>query len=173
MHGDANIRRGSLNRWLPMNHRELPELLEIEFEAIFPAGGRKQHDQRYTLHPIIRNFLDETVRERSVDGVTVNGFGWIMLETAKNPHIKTMNICKHVTAWFLRATARLPPGPKCEDVLYEQKTRQTTSLQAASYVAYACSYALGPDSEQRCAVQLEMIVHSKQRRRFRWRTLLG
>ena len=52
-----------------MNHRELPELselLEIEFEAILP--GRKQHDQRNKQHPIIRNFLDETVRERSVDG---------------------------------------------------------------------------------------------------------
>ena len=33
MHGDANIWLGSLKRWLPMNHRELPELLEIEFEA--------------------------------------------------------------------------------------------------------------------------------------------
>ena len=50
----------SLKRWLPMNHRELPELLEIEFEAILP--GRKQHDQRNKQHPIIRNFLDETVR---------------------------------------------------------------------------------------------------------------
>ena len=65
VHGDANIRLGSLKRWLPMNHRELPELLEIEFEAILP--GRKQHDQRNKQHPIIRNFLDETVREWSVD----------------------------------------------------------------------------------------------------------
>ena len=32
----------SLKRWLPMNHRELPEFLEIEFEAILP--GRKQRD---------------------------------------------------------------------------------------------------------------------------------
>ena len=61
VHGDANIRLGSLKRWLPMNHLELPELLEIKFEAILP--GRNQHDQRYTQHPIIRNFLDETVRE--------------------------------------------------------------------------------------------------------------
>ena len=49
-----------------MNHQELPELLEIEFEAILP--GRKQRDQRYTLRLIIRNFLDKTVRERSADG---------------------------------------------------------------------------------------------------------
>ena len=65
VHGYANILFGSLKRWLPMNHRELPELLEIEFEAILP--GRKQHDQRNKQHPIIRNFLDETVREWSVD----------------------------------------------------------------------------------------------------------
>ena len=51
----------SLKRWLPMNHRELPELLAIEFEAILP--GRKQQDQRYTQHRIIRKFLDETVGE--------------------------------------------------------------------------------------------------------------
>ena len=65
LHGNANIRLGLLKRWLPMNHQELPELLEIEFEAILP--GRNEHDQRYTQHPIIRNFLDETVREWSVD----------------------------------------------------------------------------------------------------------
>ena len=66
VHGNANIRLGSLKRWLPMNHRGLPELLEIKFEAILP--GREKHDQRYTQHPIIRNFLEETERERSVDG---------------------------------------------------------------------------------------------------------
>ena len=57
VHGNANIRLQIFKRWLPMNHRELPKLLEMEFEAILP--GRKQHDQRYTQHPIIRNFLDE------------------------------------------------------------------------------------------------------------------
>ena len=46
VHGDANIRLGSLKRWLPMNHQKLSELLEIEFEAMLP--GRKQHDQRYS-----------------------------------------------------------------------------------------------------------------------------
>ena len=65
VHGDANIRLGSLKRWLPMNHRELPELLEIEFAAILPE--RKQHDQRYTQHPIIRKNFNESVRERSVN----------------------------------------------------------------------------------------------------------
>ena len=66
VHGYANIQLGSLKHWLPMNHRELPELLEIEFEAILPGLidlGRKQHNQLYTQHPIIRNFPKETVRE--------------------------------------------------------------------------------------------------------------
>ena len=66
VHTNANIWLGSLRHWLPMNHQELPELLEIEFEVILP--GRKQHDQWYTKHLIFRNFLgDDTVRERSVD----------------------------------------------------------------------------------------------------------
>ena len=51
VHGNANILLGSLKRWLPMNHQELPELLEIKFEAILP--GRNQHHQLYTQHPII------------------------------------------------------------------------------------------------------------------------
>ena len=141
VHGDANIRLGSLKRWLPMNHRELPELLEIEFEAILP--GRNQHDQRYTQHPIIRNFLDETVREWSVDGKRI----WVdYVGNSKEPAHKNH---EYASTWFLRATVRLPPGRKFEDVLEDQKTRQTTSLQAASYIAYACTDALGPDSEHR------------------------
>ena len=73
----------SLKRWLPMNHRELPELLEIEFEAILP--GRKQHDQRNKQHPIIRNFLDETVREWSVDGKRI----WVVyVGNSKEPSHK-------------------------------------------------------------------------------------
>ena len=63
--GNANILLGLLKRWLPINRQELSELLEIEFEAILP--GRKQHDQRYTQHPNIQNFLDEIVRVLSVD----------------------------------------------------------------------------------------------------------
>ena len=44
VHGDANILLCSLKHWLPMYHQELPELLDIEFEAILP--GRKQHNPR-------------------------------------------------------------------------------------------------------------------------------
>ena len=64
---------------------------------------------------------------------------------------------EYASTWFLRATLRLPPGRKFEDVLEDQKTRQTTSLQAASYIAFACSDALGPDSENRRPVQVEML----------------
>ena len=141
VHGDANIRLGSLKRWLPMNHRELPELLEIKFEAILP--GRNQHDQRYTQHPIIRNFLDETVREWSVDGKRIR------VDYVGNSEEPAHKNHEYASTWFLRATVRLPPGRKFEDVLEDQKTRQTTSLQAASYIAYACTDALGPDSEHR------------------------
>ena len=57
VHGDVPIRLGSLKRW-PMNHPDLPELLEIAFEAILP--GTKQHGQRYAKHPTILKFLAET-----------------------------------------------------------------------------------------------------------------
>ena len=112
---------------------------------------------------------------------------------------------EYANTWFLRATVRLPPARKSEIwrcagrlkdtpdnvvascVLYRIRmlrcirarlrapARSPTSLQAVSYIAYACSDALGPDSEHRRAVQVSMIVYSKQRRRFRpWRgTLLG
>ena len=159
----ANIRLGLLKRWLPINHRKLPELLKIEFEAILP--GRKQHDQRYIQHLIIRIFL--YVRERSVAGKRIRRLLEIRVsysEIAKKLHIKAMNM---QTKAFC-ATVGLPFSRKFEDVLKDQKTRQT-SLQAASYIAYACSNALGPDSKHRAAraVQVEMLVHSKQRRRFR------
>ena len=68
VHGDANIRLGSLKRWLPMNHRELPELLEIEFEAILP--GRKQHNQvEPTIHTASHySKFSRRNRERMVGG---------------------------------------------------------------------------------------------------------
>ena len=102
-----------------------------------------------------------------------NGFGWITLETAKSPHIKTMNM--QTRRFCERRFACHLPGTwskiQLEDHL-DQKARQTTSLQAASYIAYECSHALGPDSEHPQAVQVEVIVPSKQRRRFRRGTLL-
>ena len=92
-----------------MNHLELPELLEIEFEAILP--GRNQHDQRYTQHPIIRNFLDETVREWSVDGKRIR------VDYVGNSEEPAHKNHEYASTWFLRATVRLPPGRKFEDVL--------------------------------------------------------
>ena len=123
VHGDANILLGSLKRWLPMNHRQLPELLEIELPR------RKQHDQRYTQNPIIWKFLDETVRELSVDGKRIRmDYVGDSNEPAHKNH-------EYASTWFLRATIRVPPGRIFEDVLGDQTTRQTTSLQAASLQA--------------------------------------
>ena len=79
-----------------MNHRKLPELLEIEFEAILP--GRNQHDQRYTQHPIIRNFLDETVREWSVDGKRIR------VDYVGNSEEAAHKNNEYASTWFLRAT---------------------------------------------------------------------
>ena len=53
------------------------------------------------------------------------------------------------------------------------RPKDTPGNVVASCILFACSDALGPDSEHRRAVQVEMIVHSKQRRRFRRETLLG
>ena len=46
------------------------------------------------------------------------------------------------------------------------RPKDTPGNVVASCILFACSDALGPDSEHRRAVQVEMIVHSKQRRRF-------
>ena len=62
-----------------MNHQELPELLDIEFKEILPR--RKQDYQQYTQHPNIQ-ILSTKQWENGL--WTVNGFGWITLETAKN-----------------------------------------------------------------------------------------
>ena len=35
LHGDVPIKLSQLKRWLPMNHSELPKLLEITFKAGF------------------------------------------------------------------------------------------------------------------------------------------
>ena len=53
------------------------------------------------------------------------------------------------------------------------RPKDTPGNVVASCILFACSDALGPDSEHRRAVQVEMIVHSKQWRRFRRETLLG
>ena len=42
--GDENIRLILLKHWLPINHPDLHELLEISFEAMLQ--GRNQDDQR-------------------------------------------------------------------------------------------------------------------------------
>ena len=53
----------------------------------------REENNTYTQHPIIRNFLEETVRERSVDGKWLLKIRVNYLEAAKNSHIKQC-ICK-------------------------------------------------------------------------------
>ena len=107
------------------------------------------------------------MREWSVDGKRIR------VDYVGNSEEPAHKNNEYASTWFLRATVRLPPGRKFEDVLEVQKTRQTTSLQAASYIAYACSDASRPDSEHRRPVQVAMIARSKQRRRFRRGAPLG
>ena len=51
----------------------------------------------------------------------------------------------------------------------DQEQRQATSLQAASYFAYACS----PDSDRPGTMQVEMLVHAKASKNIRRGTLVG
>ena len=79
VHGSANIRLGSLKCWLPMNYQKLPELLEIEFEAMLP--GRKKHDQRYSRIHTASDYskFSRRNRERTVGGRSGGlRWGWIL-----------------------------------------------------------------------------------------------
>ena len=95
VHGDVPIRLGLLKRWLPINHPDLPELLELAFEAILP--GRKQHNQRYTKHPTILKFLAMTTT--------------MPLDTSKRLLVDFCGTCEEpvhenherANTWFLRA----------------------------------------------------------------------
>ena len=102
VHGNEHICLGSLKRWLPMNHTDIPKLLEITFEAIFL--GRQQHDQRYTKHPTILKFLAETttIQSDTSKRLRVDFYG-----SSEEPYREN-----HVRAntWFLRAKVRLSAG---------------------------------------------------------------
>ena len=58
VHGYEHILLGSLKSRLPINHDNLPKLLEITFKVILQ--GRQQHNQWYTKDPTILKFLAET-----------------------------------------------------------------------------------------------------------------
>ena len=50
VHGCGKIGHNSLKQWLPMS--QIPGLLAIEFEPVYPGHG--QRDRRYRLHPAIK-----------------------------------------------------------------------------------------------------------------------
>ena len=134
-----------------MNHADLPELLEITFEAIFP--GRQQHNPRYRKHPTIPKFLAETTTMPShTSKRLLADFCGSSEEADCENHVRA-------NTWFCRAKVCLSSGRNFADVLKvlvkDQEQRQATSLQAASYFAYACS----PDSDRPGTMQVEMLVH--------------
>ena len=71
VHGDEHILLGSLKLWLPMNHLDLPKLLEITLEVILP--GRQQHNQRDTKHP---NMSGAGCSFANQSCIHLSSFGW-------------------------------------------------------------------------------------------------
>ena len=155
VHGDKNIRLDSLKLWLPINCPDLSELLAISFEAMVP--GRNQHDQLYTKHPIIQKFLAETTTTPSDTSkrLRVDFCGSIKERAHDN--------LEQANTWFLRARVCLSAGQNFAEVLKGIEQRRVTSLQAATYIAYACS----PESERPNTVQVEMLVHAKASKNIR------
>ena len=144
-----------------MNHADLPEVLEITFEAILP--GRQQHHRRYTKYPTGLKFLAETTTMPSDIGklLRVDFCGSSEEPDCENHERANMLFC--------RAKVRLSAGRNFADMLKDQEQRQATSLQAASYIAYACS----PDSDRPGIMQVEMLVHAKASKNIRRGTLVG
>ena len=99
----------------------------------------------------------------------VNRFGWIMLETAKNPHIKTINMQARVFA----CDCSLATWSKIRRCAGSPKDTPDNVVASCVFYSIRMLRSLGPDSEHWCPVQVEMIVHSKQLCHFRRRTLLG
>ena len=64
VHGCGKIGHRSLKQWLRMS--QIPWLLAIEFEPVYPGHGRR--DRRYRSHPAMKTFLDETSLIPSVEG---------------------------------------------------------------------------------------------------------
>ena len=73
---------------------------------------------------------------------------------------------ERANTWFLRAKVG---SRNFADVLKDREQRQATSLQAASYIAYACS----PHSDWPGTMQVEMLVHAKASKNIRRGTLVG
>ena len=160
VHSDENIQLGSLRRWLPINHSELPELVDISFEAILP--GRNEQDQQYTKHPTILKFLAETTTTPSDTSkrLRVDFCG-----SSGEPEDANLERGK---TWFLRARVRVSAGWNFADVLKDHEDRQATRLRAASYIAFACS----PDSDHPGTAQVELLVRAKRGRCFLRKTVL-
>ena len=139
------------------------KVLEISFEAILP--GIKQLDQQYPKHPTIPKFLAETTTMPSDTGKRLRvDFCGFSEEAAHENH-------EQGKTWFLlqllQAKVRSSAGWNFADVLKDQE--QATSLQAESYIAYACS----PDFNWQGTMQVEILVHTKASKNNRRGMLVG
>ena len=130
VHGCGKIGHRSLKQWLPMS--QIPRLLAIEFEPVYPGHG--QRDGRYRSHPAIKTFLDETSLIPSVEGkrIRYDFYG-------SSAEIERSHLHRSAT-WFLRASFCFARDRNFSHVLHERKIRQETSLNAAAQlIVYACS----------------------------------
>ena len=95
-----------------------------------PEENNTTNDEQ---HLIFRNFLDETVRERSVDGKRIRKTEKVdYLEIAKNSHIKSMNMqTKAFCATVQRLACHFVENSKmCWKTKRHARVGQTTSLRA-------------------------------------------
>ena len=135
-----------MKKWLPMN--DITDLKSIKFEPVYPGHG--QLDPRYRKHPTIKKFLDKTTLEPSVDGKQLRVDYHGSSDHTERPHLE------EAVTWFLRVRVRFTEGKNFQHVLDDQKARQETSLQAASFIAYACFEISGQESEHSLAGTIQV-----------------
>ena len=138
VHYHQHFRLCSLKIWLPMNNADLPELLGITFQDEVILPGRQQHDHWYTVHPTIQKIPAETT---TMQFDTSKHLRVDFAGLARKLHVRIMweqthGFCKRKFKVCLNAWRNFAYLPRAAPL------RQATSLQVASYIAYACS----PDS---------------------------
>ena len=158
LHGCREIGHCSLKQWLRMSM--IPELKAIHFEPVYPGHG--QLDPRYTKHPAIKNFLNNTSLIPSVEGKLLRFDFYGSSAETERPHLEES------ATWFLRARFSFTNGRNFSHVLAARKIRQETSLNAAGLIAYACSHVL-----ETGMTEVEILVHGKSKRNIMRGTLQG
>ena len=158
VHGHEKIGHCSLKQWLRMS--QIPELKAIHFEPVYPGHG--QLEPRYTKHPAIKNFLDNTSLILSIEGKRLRFDFYGSSAETERPHLEES------ATWFLRSTFCFTNGRNFSHVLAARQIRQETSLNAAGLIVYACSHVL-----ETGMTEVEILVHAKSRRTIMRGTLQG